>query len=106
MPTIEEIAGNLDSIMGVKAVWGRSSEPIIGFGSRGDERTKGRAYFSQARLTAEKAVKRPYLITIGGGKHVPAELSGRAIELARATGVYGKTKAFIQNPAHYERLQQ
>ncbi len=30
MPTFEEVAGSLDQIMGVKAVWGRSSEPVSG----------------------------------------------------------------------------
>ena len=94
MPTFEEVAGSLDQIMGVKAVWGRSSEPVICFGSRGDEALKDPGHFQQARATANKAIPQPYLVTIGGGAEVGPELRGRVLELVRVTGVYGETKAF------------
>jgi hypothetical protein len=52
MPLFEQVAESVEQIMGVKAVWGRSSEPVMCFGSRGDEKTKDRAHFMQARNTA------------------------------------------------------
>ncbi|UWU12971.1 hypothetical protein N2599_12415 [Rhizobium sullae] len=83
MPTFEEVAGSVDQIMGVKAVWGRSSEPVMCFGSRGDEALKDPGHFQQARATAKKAIPQPYLVTIGGGAEVGAELRGRVLELVR-----------------------
>lgn len=106
MSTFEEVAGSLDQIMGVKAVWGRSSEPVMCFGSRGDEGLKNPGHFQQARVTAEKAILRPYLVTIGGGAEVSKELSGRVFELVRVTGVYGETKAFVRDPTLMARLAQ
>jgi len=106
MPFFEEIADAGDKLMGVKAVWGRSSEPVMCFGSRGDERAKDRGHFMQARNTAEKAIERPYLVTIGGGEQVGPELRGRVVEVVRVTGVYGETKAFVRDPALFERLAQ
>ena len=106
MPLFEEIADSAEKLMGVKAVWGRSSEPVMCFGSRGDERAKDRGHFMQARNTAEKAIERPYLVTIGGGEQVGPELRGRVVEVVRVTGVYGETKAFVRDPALFERLAQ
>lgn len=79
MPTFEEVAASLDQIKGVKAVWGRSSEPVMCFGTRGDESLKNPGHFQQARVTAEKAILRPYLVTIEGGAEVGKELSGRVV---------------------------
>jgi 5-methylcytosine-specific restriction protein A len=106
MPTLEEVTGSLDQIMGVKAVWGRSSEPVMCFGSRGDAARKNTAHFQQAHATAEKAIVRPYLVTIGGGAEVTPALRGRVLELARVTGVYGETKAFVRDPGLMARLAQ
>jgi 5-methylcytosine-specific restriction enzyme A len=106
MQTLQDVAGSLQQIMGVKAVWGRSSEPIMCFGSHGNEAAKDRAHFMQARNTAEKAISQPYLITIGGGEQVGLELRGRVLELVRCTGVYGETKAFVRDPSLYARLAQ
>ncbi|MCV0387922.1 MAG: hypothetical protein K5821_16285 [Nitrobacter sp.] len=106
MPLLEDVAISLDQIMGVKAVWGRLSEPVMCFGSRGDEAKKNPAHFQQARATAERAINRPYLITIGGGAEVGAELRGRVLELVRVTGVYGETKAFVRDPDLMARLVQ
>jgi 5-methylcytosine-specific restriction enzyme A len=106
MPTFAEVTGSLDSVMGVKAVWGRSSEPIMCFGSRGDKILKNSSHFQQARVTAEKAISQPYLVTIGGGADVPVELRGRLLELVRVTGVYGETQAFVRDPSLLERLTQ
>lgn len=106
MPRFEEIAGSLDQIMGVKAVWDRTNEPVMCFGSRGDEKAKDKAHFTQARATAEKAIAQPYLVTIGGGAQVPSKLDGRVIELVRVTGVFGETSAFVRDPALLQRLRQ
>jgi hypothetical protein len=76
------------------------------FGGRGDAAAKDRAYFSQARSTAEKAIEQPYLVTIGGGEQVPSELRGRVLELVRVTGVFGETAAFVRDPALRARLAQ
>ncbi|KFG67135.1 hypothetical protein [Microvirga sp. BSC39] len=98
MPTFEEVTGSLDKIMGVKAVWGRSSEPVMCFGSRGDEALKNPGHFQQARATAEKAILRQYLVTIGGGAEVSSDLRGRVLEVVRVTGVYGKRKLSFAIP--------
>jgi hypothetical protein len=45
-------------------------------------------------------------VTIGGGKHVPEELRGRAIELVRTTGAYGETTAFVKSVSLRQRLEQ
>ncbi|MGE3907098.1 MAG: HNH endonuclease [Reyranellaceae bacterium] len=92
--------------MGVKAVWGRSSEPVMCFGSRGNPAAKDRLYFSQARNTAEKALTSPYLVTIGGGEHVTPGLRGKAIELVRVTGAYGETRGIVRDPDVLSRLSQ
>ncbi len=95
---------SLDDLMGVKAVFGRSSEAVMCFGSRGDAARKDKGHFSQARRTAEQSLKHPYFITIGGGHDVPDPLRGRALELVRATGVYGETSAFVQSEEVRARL--
>jgi 5-methylcytosine-specific restriction protein A len=106
MLTFGEVAESIDQIMGVKAVWGTSSEPVMCFGSRGDEGAKDRLHFMQARSAAEKAIARPYLVTIGGGERVSGELRGRVLELVRVTGVYGETKAFVRDPGLLSLLAQ
>jgi hypothetical protein len=54
----------------------------------------------------EKAIERPFLISIGGGDDVPPGLRGRALELLRITGVFGETKAFVSDEAYLARLQR
>src|SRR4051794_30744460 len=99
MPTLEQIVGSPDAIMGVKAVFGRSGAAAMCFGSHGDEAAKDRGHFSLARSAAENAMERPWLISIGGGDDVPADLRGRVIELIHVTGVFGETKAFVHDAA-------
>lgn len=106
MVKFREVVPSADDLMGVKAVWGRSEEAVMCFGSRGDAAKKDKGHYSQARITAEKAQEQPYFVTIGGGKHVPEELRGRAIELVRATGAYGETTAFVTGPSLLKRLEQ
>lgn len=101
-----KVVPNCDTLMGVKAVWGRSSESIMCFGSRGDPEKNDKSHFSMARTTAERALGQPYFITIGGGKQVPDKLRGRILELVRGTGVYGETKVFVQDEAMQLRLAQ
>jgi hypothetical protein len=93
-------------LMGVKAVWGRSREAVMCFGSRGDAALKDRGHFSQARTTAERAQTQPYFLTIGGGEQVPEELRGRVLEVVRATSIYGETVAFVRDDELRARLAQ
>lgn len=95
-----------EQLMGVKAVWGRSEEAVMCFGSRGNPALKDRGHFSQARRTAERAQTQPYFLTIGGGEQVPDALRGRVLELVRATGVYGETTAFVRDENLRNRLAQ
>lgn len=106
MLTFGEVVENADLLMGVKAVWGRSAEPVMCFGSHGDAAGKDRGHFSLARRTAELAVNRPYLLTIGGGAHAPADMNGRVLELVRVSKAYGETKAFVRDPDLLSRLAQ
>ncbi|WP_421915326.1 HNH endonuclease signature motif containing protein [Mesorhizobium sp.] len=101
-----EVAPTPDVLMGVKAVWGRSSEPVMCFGSHGNAALKDRAHFSLARTTAERSVDKPYFLTIGGGDQVPDDLRGRVLELVRSTGVYGETTAFVRDDELKARLAQ
>ena len=103
---MKDVVTTPDNLMGVKAVWGRSSEGIMCFGSRGDAILKNRGHFSQARITAERAQTQPYFLTIGGGEQVPDDLRGRVLELVRATGVYGETTAFVRDEDLRARLAQ
>lgn len=106
MVNFSEVVPSANDLMGVKAVWGRSEEAVMCFGSRGDAAKKDKGHYSQARITAEKAQEQPYFVTIGGGKHVPDELRGRAIELVRTTGAYGETTAFVKGESLRKRLGQ
>lgn len=95
-----------EQLMGVKAVWGRSTEAVMCFGSRGSAILKDKGHFSQARKTAQLAQTRPYFLTIGGGEQVPGNLRGRVLELVRATGVFGETTAFVRDEDLRMRLAQ
>jgi hypothetical protein len=106
MVRFANVVPSVDLLMGVKAVWGRSSESVMCFGGRGDAAAKDKGYFAQARSTAERAISRPYLVTVGGGEQVPTELKGRVLELVRVTGVFGETVAFVRDPTLRARLAQ
>jgi 5-methylcytosine-specific restriction enzyme A len=101
-----ELVGSPERLMGVKAVWGKSQEPVMCFGSHGDPKAKDKAHFSLAQQTAKKSLERPFLVTIGGGEQVPPALQGRVLEVVRVSGVYGETSAFVQDPELRERLAQ
>lgn len=104
--TLRNVVASPADLMGVKAVWGRSSEAVMCFGSRGNARLKDKGHFSQARTTAERAQTQPYFLTIGGGEQVPDKLRGRVLELVRSTGVYGETTAFVRDEDLRVRLAQ
>lgn len=106
MLTFRDAVSAPDLLMGVKAVWGRSTEPIMCFGTGGATKSEHKQYYSQARITAEKSLVMPFFVTIGGGSSVPDELKGRVVELVRSTGVYGDTKAMVLDPLLRERLEQ
>ena len=104
---LKDIVPHFTDLMGVKAVYGRSPGPesVICFGGRGTKPNDS-AYFSQGRSVAERAIEKPYFITIGGGAEVQEPFDGHVIELVRATGVYGRTDVFVKTPATLKRLQQ
>lgn len=102
----KDVVNAPDQLMGVKAVWGRSKEAVMCFGSRGNPVLKDRGHFSQARTTAERALIQPYFLTLGGGEQVQDALRGRVLELVRATGVYGETTAFVRDDDLRSRLAQ
>ena len=104
--SFKDVIPDSQALMGIKAVWGRIEECVMGFGSRGDPATKRGGYYSQARRTAERAMQQPYFVTIGGGEKVPDTLNGRVLELVRATGVYGETAAFVRDEHLRARLKQ
>lgn len=106
MPLFSQIVPSAGQLMGVKAVWGRSSEPVMCFGSHGDPSAKDKGHFSLARRAAEAAVQRPFLVTIGGGAQVGPELDGRVIEVALVSKAFGETNAFVQDEELRNRLAQ
>lgn len=101
-----DIVPSPNALMGVKAVWSQSSEPVMCFGARGDAAAKQNSYFSTAKATALLALEHPYLVTIGGGDRVPPQLQGRVIEVVRVTGVYGETNAFVRDEQGARDLEQ
>ena len=93
--------------MGVKAVFGPSIGPeaVMGFAASSAD-ANSVAFFSHAKKVAEASLATPYYITIGGGDGVGSEYRGRAIELARSTGVYGETEVFVKDKNLRERLKR
>jgi hypothetical protein len=104
--SLKDVVTSPERLMGVKAVWGRSSEGIMCFGSRGDAALKDVKHYAQARNTAKRALIQPFFLTIGGGEQVPDPLRGRVLELVRATGVFGETTAFVRDDKLRARLAQ
>jgi 5-methylcytosine-specific restriction enzyme A len=99
-----DVIATPSSLMGVKAVFGIISSHVLCFGGRGDRNNK--SYFSVAAGAARRAVTRPYVITIGGGKEVRKGLEGRVLNLARTALVYGPTSTLVTDPAEVARLAQ
>lgn len=83
--------------MGVKAVWGTLSAPLMSFGSRGDPSAKDRKHYTLARSAAERSLTAPWLVSIGGGAQVRDGFDGRVLELAKVTAVYGETLTFVED---------
>lgn len=104
--TFQEVVRSPGELMGVKAVFGALTGRAMCFGSRGDAKLKDRGHFQSARISAEYAVDRPLLITIGGGAECQAGLEGRVLNVARVSKVYGETPVFYTDPADRERLSR
>ena len=101
-----EVVPSPAQIMGVKAVWGRSGEAVMCFGSRGDAAKKGPKHFQTAKSTAKRALAKPFIVSIGGGEQVSDDLRGRVVEIVRATPAYGETEAFVHDGKLRELLKQ
>jgi hypothetical protein len=100
--TLGAVVPSSDLLMGVKAVWGAISSYVLCFGERpGTEAQK----YSLPGGAAKRAVERPFVIAIGGGRHVPHELEGRVVNLTRVSTVYGPTEIFV-GPDEAKRLGQ
>lgn len=106
MPKFADIIAGPDLLMGVKAVWGESRAPIMCFGSRGDPDDSPNKHFQAAKSVADRATRTPFMVTLGGGRKVPDRLDGRVVEIARATGVWGETKAFVGGTSIYPNLEE
>ncbi|AYD02695.1 HNH endonuclease [Neorhizobium sp. NCHU2750] len=102
----KELVKNSSELMGVKAVYGTSIVSLIAFGPRGDLDKEPSKFFMLGRNTAEKALQMPFLVSIGGGAQVSDDFRGRALEVMRVTGVYGKTSDFIADGPTKERMSQ
>ncbi|MFP2874087.1 HNH endonuclease [Acetobacter tropicalis] len=95
MLIFENVVQNPENLMGVKAVWGVSQEAVMCFSTRG-----------RAEGVAERSLSQKFFVTIGAGSDVPSELDGRVLELVKVTGVYGETKAFVQDSILKSKLMQ
>ena len=93
---LKDVGRRLRAAHGGQGGMGPVHEAVMCFGSRGDPGLKNKGYYSQARITAERAQARPYSLTIGGGDDVPDTLRGRVLELIKATGAFGETSVFVQ----------
>ncbi|OJY61658.1 MULTISPECIES: HNH endonuclease [unclassified Rhizobium] len=102
----KELVTDSDQLMGVKAVYGRSTVSLIAFGPRGGFDKEPNKFFMLGRTTAEASLNAPYLISIGGGAEVSDEWRGRVLEVMRVTGVYGKTSDFVTDEANLARMKQ
>jgi 5-methylcytosine-specific restriction enzyme A len=94
MVMLSDIAGSVDNIMGVKAVWS-PVDRLLCFGSGKGTTPNDLAFYARARGVAKRAVEKPYVITIGGGQHVPPEYDGRVLDVVRTTPTYGATETFL-----------
>lgn len=99
--TFKDIVTSPSDLMGVKAVWGMSIAPVMCFGSR-----SAATPHQLAADVAKKVDNAPLLLAIGGGKQVPRELAGRALEVVRVSRAYGETRTLVEDPEHFKLLEQ
>jgi hypothetical protein len=103
-PKLGDVVSGSSLLMGVKAVWGPLSSHVLCFGARGAINSK--SYFSVAASAARRAVERPFVIAIGGGKEVRDGFEGRVLNVARVATVCGPTSTLVADPAEVIRLAQ
>lgn len=89
--------------MGVKAVFGPLHSHMICFGGRGDPTRP--SYYSVAKSVAERAIRRPFVLAIGGGARVRDNLGGHVLNLATVGTDFGDT-AYFADPTDAARLAQ
>ncbi len=102
--TLQDIVSDANLLMGVKAVFGPMTSHVLCFGGRGDPSTK--SYYSVPAGAARRAVERPFVLTIGGGKDVRPGSEGRVTNLVRVSLVYGPTALLVGDPKEAKRLAQ
>lgn len=101
---LSDVVTGADALMGVKAVFGMLSSHVLCFGARGSLNDK--SSYSVAAGAARRAVKSPFVVTIGGGKEVRDGLEGRVLNVARVALVYGPTSTLVTDPQEVARLAQ
>lgn len=101
---LQDVVPDRADLMGVKAVFGPLTSHVLCFGARGSVNDK--SYFSVAAGAARRAVDRPFIITIGGGKEVRPGFEGRVLNVARCSLVYGPTGTLVNDPDEVRRLAQ
>lgn len=67
---------------------------------------KDRGHYQSARISAEYAVDRPYLVAIGGGGDCEPGREGRVLNVAKVSKVYGETPVFYKDPDDLEGLSR
>ena len=98
----QDVCPTLQSIQGVKAVFGPISSYVLCFAGRGDPNST--SFYYQAENAARSAVERPFIITIGGGEEVRPDADGRIVSFARVGTVFGPTKLLLEDEAETNRL--
>ncbi len=105
MTVLRDIVPTPEQLMGVKAVFGSLSSHVLcsaGRGVSGNERQ----YYALPGGVARRAVLRPFIIAIGGGANVRLGFKGRALNVVRASTVYGDTSTLLDDPTEIQRLAQ
>lgn len=88
-----ELVSTPDELMGAKAVFGAIRSHVMCFGARGEVGENRR--YSVASGAARRAVERPYVLAVGGGRQVRDNLGGRVVNVVRAGTLFGETAAFV-----------
>lgn len=101
----QELVPRPDTLMGVKAVWGRTTTRVMCFGVRGDINDAARRY-QAAQAMARHALTAPALIAVLAGEQVDAGEAGKVLNVVLSSSTYGETTAFIHDEATRAQLQQ
>ncbi|MBY5484667.1 hypothetical protein HFO87_09300 [Rhizobium leguminosarum] len=99
---LKDICPDLETVQGVKAVFGPISSYVLCFAGRGEPNSSSFDY--QAANAAQAAVERPFVIAIGGGDQVASDADGCVVSIARLGTVSGPTRLLLQDEEEIKRL--